>query len=64
MAANGHIDITIGDAQRLAREAIRDLDGRNGDPLKRSNWIRERKLALIVDALIARLQDNILEVPK
>lgn len=54
--------LSLEEAHKLARDAIRDLDGRNGDPLKRSNWIRERKLALIVDALISHLRINTLEI--
>jgi hypothetical protein len=33
------------------------LDGRNGDPSRRANWIRERRFAWALHTLVERIKD-------
>jgi hypothetical protein len=57
MARDGYRDFTLDEIGREAQQAIKELDGRNGDPSRRANWIRERRFAWALHTLVERIKD-------
>ena len=47
---------SLQEARRIATLSRTELNGLNGDPMRRASWLRERALAGIVLVLLDRLE--------